>query len=156
MSTDIRHTAPMAIDATGQFWSGENFDDLAEYLREYQAGGYSVGRVGELACSGCAKKTFNVAADHTEGCARVRCVACNTDTYIADSSEFAADADLAECSCPCGGQTFNVGVGYALREDGEVRWISVGVRCVDDGTLGVYADWKIDYSPTGHLLSGTA
>jgi hypothetical protein len=37
-----------------------------------------------------------------------------------------------------------------------VRWISLGLRCVQDGTLGVYADWKVDYSPTGHLLTGTA
>jgi hypothetical protein len=36
-----------------------------------------------------------------------------------------------------------------------VRWVSLGLRCVQDGTLAVYADWKIDYSPTGHLLSRT-
>ncbi|SPL94568.1 unnamed protein product [[Actinomadura] parvosata subsp. kistnae] len=43
-------------------------------------------------------------------------------------------------------------MGFALRGDGEVRWVSVGLRCLRDGSLGVYADWKIDYSPTAHLL----
>ncbi|MFI5896109.1 alpha/beta fold hydrolase [Actinoplanes sp. NPDC051513] len=37
--------------------------------------------------------------------------------------------------------------------DREVRWISIGLRCLTDGTLGVYADWKIDYTPTAHLLT---
>ena len=38
--------------------------------------------------------------------------------------------------------------------DHEIRWISVGLRCLTDGTLGVYTDWKIDYTPTAHLLAG--
>lgn len=53
-------------------------------------------------------------------------------------------------------RAFTVGVGFALRDDGDVRWISIGLLCVQDGTLGVYADWKIDYSPTDHLLSGSS
>lgn len=142
----------MAIDTSGQFWRGEDTNDLAEYLREFQAGGYPVARVNELACTQCASKTFRNEADDDAGCARARCLACGTVTHIADSAEFADEADLAECACPCGGETFNV--GFALREDGDVRWISVGLRCVQDGTLGAYADWKIDYSPTSHLLSG--
>ncbi|MEU4676443.1 hypothetical protein [Micromonospora sp. NPDC023737] len=40
------------------------------------------------------------------------------------------------------------------RNDEEVRWVSVGLRCTQDGTLGVYTDWKIDYSPTRQLLTG--
>jgi hypothetical protein len=34
-----------------------------------------------------------------------------------------------------------------------VRWISLGLRCLTDNTLGVYTDWEIDYSPTEHLLA---
>jgi len=33
-----------------------------------------------------------------------------------------------------------------------VRWVSVGLRCLKDNALGVYADTKIDYSPSRHLL----
>jgi hypothetical protein len=69
-----------------------------------------------------------------------------------DSADTAEVAVPEECACPCGGETFQVAVGFALRDDGDVRWVSVGLRCTTDGTLGVYADWKIDYSPTNALF----
>ena len=56
-------------------------------------------------------------------------------------------------SCPCGGETFAVAVGFAMAADDEVRWISLGLRCLTGGVLGVYSDWKIDYVPTAHLLA---
>jgi hypothetical protein len=49
---------------------------------------------------------------------------------------------------PCGNEEFAVAVGFAFFDDGEVRWISIGLRCLKDNTLGVYADTKIDYSPS--------
>lgn len=70
-----------------------------------------------------------------------------------DSAEFVEDADLGEAACPCGGEIFNVAGGFALRVDGEVRWVYIGLRCVADGILGCCAEWKIDYSPTAHLLT---
>jgi hypothetical protein len=33
---------------------------------------------------------------------------------------------------------------------GDGRWISIGIRCLTDNALGVYADWKINYGPSGH------
>jgi hypothetical protein len=47
------------IDRTGQYWRGETFSDLAEYLREFQAGGYPVEHINELACRGCQGRTFH-------------------------------------------------------------------------------------------------
>jgi hypothetical protein len=41
----------------------------------------------------------------------------------------------------------------AIGADDEVRWVSVGLRCVEDGVAGVYVDWKIDYAPTSHLFT---
>jgi hypothetical protein len=146
----------VAIDTTGEFWRGENFTDLAEYLQEFQPGGYPVARITQLACQHCGGITFAVDADDTEGCARTRCRTCSSEAYIADSIDYADEADLAECACPCGSEAFTVGVGFALRDNGDVRWISVGLLCVQDGTLGVYADWKINYSPTDHLLADSA
>lgn len=70
-----------------------------------------------------------------------------------DSAECLEDADLESAAYPCGHEEFDVAVGFALREDGEVRWVSVGLRCRKDGRLGVYVDWKVDYSPSRHLLS---
>jgi hypothetical protein len=141
-----------APDTSGALWRGEDFEDLAEFLREYQPGGYAVERVREAVCSRCNGKAFNVLADDVEGCAQRVCVACKDASYIADSAEYGDEADLGECACPCGGEEFAVVLGFAFRSDGEVRWVSLGLRCLRDGSLGVYADWKIDYSPTAHLL----
>ncbi len=143
----------MAIDRTGKLWRGEDFDDLAACVRTHEAGGYPVAHVIELVCRQCAGTIFRVLVDDEEGCAATICQRCQAESAIADSAEYLEDADLGECACPCGGEEFAVAVGFAMHADNEVRWISVGLRCLTDGTLGVYTDWKIDYAPTAHLLS---
>jgi hypothetical protein len=40
-----------------------------------------------------------------------------------------------------------------LRDNGDVRWITVGERCLACGILGAAIDWKVDYSPTDHLFA---
>ncbi|WDZ84580.1 hypothetical protein [Micromonospora cathayae] len=143
----------MPVRKTAGPWQGDDFDDLATYIRHHQAGGYPVQHVKDVGCRHCDGKTFHVTVDDEEGCALITCHDCQTGTPIADSADYLEDADLEECACPCGGETFTVGVGYAMNTDNEVRWISLGLRCLTDGTLGVYTDWKIDYAPTAHLLS---
>ncbi|WP_328338575.1 hypothetical protein [Micromonospora sp. NBC_00421] len=141
----------MALDRSGKLWRGENVDDLAEYLRYFEAGGYPVATVVESRCGGCDGRTFRVDIDEEEATRRT-CLACGAVAFIGDSADHWAGTGHESCSCPCGGEEFAVAVGYALVDDGEVRWISVGLRCLDDGTLGVYADTKIDYIPSRHLL----
>ena len=70
-----------------------------------------------------------------------------------DSASYEDDAEPRECSCPCGCESFELAVRYALRADDEVRWVSIGCRCTSCGILGCYADWKIDYGPTDSLFS---
>ncbi|GAA1851800.1 hypothetical protein [Asanoa iriomotensis] len=144
----------MAIDNSGEHARGDDFADLADHLRDYKPGGYPVAQVNELACEPCGGGTFAVLVDEVEGCAQARCLACGAAALIGDSADYLEDADLGECACPCGGEDFQVAVGFALTADGEVRWLSVALRCVRDGTLGVYTDWKIDYEPSRHLLGG--
>ncbi len=143
----------MTIDKSGEHWRGETFDDLAGYVREFEAGGYRVEHVRERVCHPCRGTTFRVLIDDDDGCAATVCQQCQAEAAIADSADHLEDAELGECACPCGGETFAVAVGFAMHVDTEVRWISVGLRCLTDGTLGVYTDWKIDYSPSGHLLT---
>lgn len=149
----VRQDARVAIDTSGAHWRGENLGDLAEYLRDFKAGGYPVEDVAESVCAGCGGRGFRVAADDEAGCAQRLCAGCGETAYLADSAEYADEADLEFCECPCGGETFAVALGFARRTDREIRWVSVGLRCLTDGTLGVYTDWKIDYSPTQHLLT---
>ncbi|WP_112261625.1 hypothetical protein [Lentzea terrae] len=125
---------------------------LDEYVRDFRAGGYEVTQVVESVCGGCGGRTFEVQV--TEECAvRRRCVRCSTAEFLADSAEFWEDDGAEECACPCGGEEFAAVLGLSCRPDGEVRWVSVGLRCLGCGACGVHEDWKIDYSPTRHLLT---
>lgn len=141
------------IDRSGEWWKGSTFDDLAEFLKEFSAAtGDPSERTIQSRC-GCGHEAFGLVVDDEAGCARRTCNACGSAEYLLDSEEHWEDADPGEAACPCGGEQFEVGVGFALRDDGDVRWVYVSGRCVECGILGVYADWKIDYSPTSQLFS---
>jgi hypothetical protein len=109
-------------------------------VREFAAGGYPVEHVTPIVCARCAGTLFEVIIDDDEGCAATTCLSCRAQSPVADSEDYLDEAELAECACPCGGEVFSAVVGFAMTESGEVRWISVGLRCVADGVLGVYAD----------------
>ena len=145
----------MTVSKQGSSWKGTEAADLGEYLRTFAAGGYTVAAVVHAACATCGALDagFSVMLDDEEGAAIRTCRSCHAEVAMLDSVEFMEDADLGEAACPCGHEVFDVAVGFALRENAEVRWVSLGLRCLNDGLLGVYADWKIDYSPSRHLLS---
>jgi hypothetical protein len=140
------------IDKSGEWWTGSAFDDLVTYLREVTADSHPAGPVVQSTCE-CGGRLFTLEADADEGCARRTCTSCGRVAPIADSAEYWDDAEPEAVQCPCGEDAFETGVAIALREDGDVRWITVGVRCVACGVLGAPVDWKIDYSPTDHLLT---
>lgn len=112
--------------------------------------------VVEFVCPQCRGLAFRVSADATEGCAQLTCLTCGTKSFAADSEDFWEDAQPEPVSCPCAGTTYAAAVGLGLRPDSEVRWVSVGIRCITDGALGVCADWKISYSPSTHLVEAPA
>jgi hypothetical protein len=96
-----------------------------------------------------------IAPSVCEGCgggAERECSGCGRRAFIADSKEFWDDAEPSMASCLCGGEEFEAAVAFSLDGNGSVCWVTLGLRCRMDGVAGVYADWTIDYSPTGHLL----
>jgi hypothetical protein len=139
----------VVYDATQQ---GPAFpaEDLGSYIRDYEAGGLPVDDVVDVVCGQCHGTSFRLMVDQAAGAVRT-CSYCGEERFVADSADHWTDADPAECACPCGGEEFSLAVGFSRADDGEVRWISVGARCLRDGSLGVYADWRIDYTPTAHL-----
>ncbi|MDG5808895.1 hypothetical protein P9869_40970 [Streptomyces ossamyceticus] len=104
-------------------------------------------------CGGCGGRVFFVLVDDVEGGAVRVWAGCGGRAFIADSDEFWEGADPGEACCPCGSEEFETAVAFSLADDGSVRWVTVGLRCQNDGAVGVYADWKIDYGPTDHLLT---
>jgi hypothetical protein len=142
----------VAIDKSGDDWRGDSAADLAEYLSAWEAGGYPVRSVVAAACAGCAGGVFRLRADSNEGCAERTCAACGKTALMLDSEDYWEDAEAEAVRCPCGDDRFALSVAFSLRANGDVRWVSIGTRCVADGRLGCPADWKIDYSPSADLL----
>lgn len=126
---------------------------LRASIEDFAAGGYRVDRVIAAACP-CGNDTFLVVFDDAAGVAARICAVCQRETAIADSEEHFDDVESVEqARCTCGGDIFTAATGLAIGADDEVRWVSVGLRCVEDGVAGVYVDWKIDYAPTSHLFT---
>ena len=143
------------IDKTGQRWTGENFVDLAEYVTAYSSRNYRADDIRQSRCGTCQGTVFGLVIDDTEGCAQRTCGSCSASAFICDSAEYWDQADPGEAECPCGGGDFETAVGFSFIERGEIRWITVGGRCVRCGVLGVYAEWKVDYEPSRQLLDLT-
>ena len=141
----------VAIDKRGKWWKGSSFADLDEYIRAYTEEGYPAQIIRQSICA-CGATAFQLEADRDEGCARRICSSCGQAAFLGDSSDCWEEAEPERCSCPCRNRSFEIGVGFSLRSDGEVKWITVGERCLKCGVLGSFVDWKIDYSPTHHLL----
>ena len=47
-------------------------------------------------------------------------------------------------------------MGFALRQDGSIEWVSIGLKCVTCGQPGVHADWKIVLPGSAALGTGLA
>lgn len=142
----------MVIDKSGTWWRGEDLADLHAYLVAFTAEGYPADEIRDCVCGRCGGRVFGLRGDGTEGCGRRTCRGCGRKEFIADSADIWAEARPRTCSCPCGGKDFNLAVAFALRASGDVRWVTVGERCVACGVLGSFVDWSIDYGDNVHLL----
>jgi hypothetical protein len=143
----------VAVDRSGQWWTGDEPSDIDGYITAFSASTYPVRTVVHAACVSCGGVELAVALDEREGCAVRTCAPCSEARALLDTDEYLEDATLEGAECPCGGTTFNTAAGFAFYDDSDdVRWVYLALRCTRDGVLGCYADWKIDYSPSLHLL----
>jgi hypothetical protein len=144
----------MAIDSTGEWYRGDTFADLAEFLQQWYESEYPVASVARSVCQ-CGGTLFHVFADDAEGVAQRVCASCGAESFLADSDEFWDETEPEQVFCSCGHDSFEVGIGFSMRksEPDEVKWITVGVRCGACGILASPVDWKSDFLPSQHLLS---
>jgi len=140
------------IDRTGKWWRGTGPEDIDEFIAEYSTGGYPARRIVHAKCAVDGGAAFKVRVDPDEGFLERTCPTCNTAEAMLDSADYAKDAAPTSVTCPCGGTVFNVAIGFATRDDGSVKWVYNGLRCIKDGTLGVYGDWKIDEDSADDLF----
>jgi hypothetical protein len=144
----------MAIDKSGTYWVGSAAADLDEYLRALTAESYPADRVVHARCHPeCDHDRFGLMYDADQGCARRACARCRCTHEICDSDETWPDAEPETLKCSCGGTEYEIAVAFSHREDGSVKWITVGARCAKCGVLGSPVDWKIEYAPTDHLYA---
>lgn len=105
------------IDRSGQWWTGEDFGDLAEHLRVVTAEGYPANRIRQSVCS-CGGTTHRLDADPVESVAQRTCVACGTSAFIADSDEHWSEARAERWHCACENDTAELGArGRLLPEE---------------------------------------
>ncbi|MGE0404996.1 MAG: hypothetical protein AB7O65_01760 [Candidatus Korobacteraceae bacterium] len=139
------------IDTSGEWWIGSEPQDVKNFLEAYAPDGYKVHEFRLARCE-CGSLSFFLWADDDEGTAKRTCTVCGLSHFICDSEEFWDGSQPEELVCVCGSKSANVGVGFSLYEDGEVRWLYVGVRCTSCGVLGCFAGWKVAYAPSAQLV----
>ncbi|MFQ5732927.1 MAG: hypothetical protein ACE5KM_13385 [Planctomycetaceae bacterium] len=143
----------MTIDTSGKWWIGNEPKDIREYLEALTEDSYPISEFRLARCD-CGSAAFRVEADANEGSALRTCVSCGKGHFICDSEEYWDESDPENWQCiECEADQTNVGVGFSLYDDGDdIRWISIGVRCVQCGVLGCFADWKVGYGPSLPLM----
>ncbi len=146
------------IDKSGDWWKGQTFEDLVDYLRQHTAENWTAGPVSQARCHSCGTMTFRLLVDDDNGCAQRPCERCGKMAFIGDSEEFWEDTDPGEPACPCGSELFEVGIAFSLRENGDIRWITVGARCVRCGVSrcarGVGDRLRPDGAPLRRCVAG--
>jgi hypothetical protein len=139
-------------------WFGDGVDDLIAYF-DAEPAEYETHQVVTARCTDCSGLVFGLEMDESATCVRRTCVQCKQTAYMLDSEDQWPAADEEEASyvaeCPCGAGQFETAVGFSFYDntpDSDVRWVSVAARCTADGLIGYYADWKIGYGLSHHLV----
>lgn len=144
----------MSLKKRGKHQYGDSQEDIrAEILRYSLKNGYVAQHFADAVCK-CGGRRFRVLLDDNEGAACRTCESCQLEHPIGDSDEYLEEADLGECGCPCGNETFEVTVGVSLYDESEdVRWLYLGFRCPTCGLTAVYGDWKNEFNGYRELLA---
>jgi hypothetical protein len=143
----------MTIDKSGKWWKGSAPQDIAPYLTELYAGSYPI-HEHHLSVCDCGSEVFFLHWIPDEGAVRRTCTKCGKKYFVCDSEESWEGRPRKFKCIECKSVEANLGVSFSLYDDkSNIRWIYTGYRCVTCGVLGSFADWKIGYGPSLHLLS---
>jgi hypothetical protein len=109
-----------------------------------------------ITCPECQRAEFELRIVRDESVAAARCVNCSRHYLLLDSEDYWFDVIQKgyprATRCSCKSESFQVSVSYSFRDDGDVNYIEVRSTCAACGKSRRQLDFKIDYSPTSHLL----
>ena len=138
------------IDKSREFWHGTEASDITEWLSDYIED--EKADVKPIVCHECGSRVFTMQYDEDEGAAEVKCAKCHTKKKLLDSEDYWEDAEPIAHKCPlCKGKKHEYEIAFVRRENGDVKWVYFGHRCVKCGVLASCVDWKIDYGPTDEM-----
>lgn len=140
------------IDKTDEFWASATADDIDEYLKAYSDN--SALEVEPIIC-GCGGDSFTMRTVLDKNFIEIKCESCGEKKYISESSEYHGRTEPENFECPiCSSRAHNVRMGVRRRKNGSVKWIYIGVRCLQCKALGSPLDWKVDPEPVDEMKSG--
>lgn len=139
------------IDKTKKFWRGFSADDIDEYLRLYS--GCDDIDIKPVICHSFGNDAFEVNLDNVESTVQIKCTRCGEEKIILDCEDIWEESSPEFQKCPVckDSGSFNMKVGFIRREDGDVKWVYIGNRCTNCGTLGSFTDWEINFAPTDEM-----
>jgi len=137
----------LTIDMSGNWWKGSEYADVEEYLRKLEPGGYPVDRVVQAQCA-CNGTRFELHVDQEEALAKTVSASCGRESFVSDSEDYWAEASPHRVECSCRHSEYDIGLGFCIRDQEWVRWMSLGVRCTRCGVLASPLDWKSDLQLT--------
>lgn len=142
----------MTIEMSRQAWVGTEPHDVRELIEVYGHHNYEVHEYRVARCD-CGCSAFRLEIDDCKVAARRTCFDCGYEHPMCDSAEFWEQTQPERACCAgCGGDKHNIGVGFSLHEEGDVRWLYIGVRCVACGIFTCAAEWEVCYTPSRHLF----
>lgn len=139
------------IDKTDEFWASATADDIDEYLKAYSDN--SALEVEPIIC-GCGGDTFTLRTAAGSKFTEIKCESCNAVRYISDRPDYHGRTEPEDFKCPiCKSRVHNVRMGVRRRKNGSVKWVYIGVRCLQCKALGSPLDWKVDPEPVNETKS---
>jgi hypothetical protein len=158
----------MAVDDSGEWWTGSEPSDIECYLAEYTSSEecYPATALWPVTCL-CESDRFRLS--RAGSITRRICTGCGQIRYISREGgssgweEATEEEGVEECSCVgCNASDVNVCLGFAdyshhpgFADDpgaplpDAVLWFYVGVRCTKCGILGCFNDSKVGWGPMG-------
>ena len=145
----------MVLRTDGGAPTGEDVDDLAEFLRSL-GGAPPVHEVVPLWCAAHDDEPVSwayVEADPVAGTARRRCLACGAAVAVLDSGDRWTHPPMHSCS-GCGQSIVEIAVALSVPDGAHVTWLAVGVRCVACSRLAGVTDLVVDGMPLTEVRAG--